>query len=152
MARNRSTGSGPFVLGVAVCHANRPLFSGSDGLSAEVGGAAFVVEEVIRVEVLAELQIAEVDVGEVHIGHIAVAEVDAFAHIATKPEVRVDGVADGLVGLHRGVAVAGQTGAGRDELTDDDVLLEALEVIDLLVQGGVGEHAGGLLEGGGGQP
>ena len=67
--------------------------------------------------------------------------------IAAQTEVRVDGVADGLVGLHRGIAVTGEAGTCRDKLTDDDVLLEALQVIDLLVQGGFGEHAGGLLEG-----
>ena len=37
-------------------------------------------------------------------------------------------------------------GAGRDETADDDVLLQALERVDLAVDGGVGEHARGLLE------
>ena len=46
----------------------------------------------------------------------------------------------------------GQDRYGRNELTDDDVLLEALQVVDLLAQGGFGKHAGGLLEGGCGQP
>ena len=51
-------------------------------------------------------------------------------------------------GLDLDAAVAAQAGAGRDELADDDVLLEAGEVVDLALDGGVGEHLGGLLEGG----
>src|SRR6185436_595731 len=39
--------------------------------------------------------------------------------------------------------------AGRDQAADDDVLLEALEGVDLAVDGGLGQHARGLLEGGG---
>src|SRR3954454_17228022 len=64
-------------------------------------------------------------------------------------------VADGRV--HRGlgllgrldpdVAVAGQTRTGRDELTDDDVLLEADERVGLGVDRRVGEDPGRLLEG-----
>src|SRR5262245_31477129 len=41
-------------------------------------------------------------------------------------------------------------GSGRNEPPDDHVLLEALERIGLAVDGGVGEHAGRLLERGGG--
>ena len=37
-------------------------------------------------------------------------------------------------------------GAGRDEVAEDDVLLEADEVVDLARQGGLGEHLGRLLE------
>ena len=40
-----------------------------------------------------------------------------------------------------------QAGAGRDELTDDDVLLEPHELVALAVQGSLGQHSGGLLEG-----
>ena len=110
---------------------------------AQIGLAAVVVQEVIRVEVIAQLQVAEVDVGEVHIGQVGVAE-GAVGAFAAQTEVRVDGVADGLVRLDHGVAVAREARTGRDELTDDDVLLEALEVVDLLGEGGFGEHAGGL--------
>src|SRR5262245_621354 len=41
----------------------------------------------------------------------------------------------------------GAAGAGRNKPSDDDVLLQALERIDLAVDGGFGEHARGLLEG-----
>jgi hypothetical protein len=37
---------------------------------------------------------------------------------------------------------------GRDQATDDDVFLQALQRVDLAVDRGLGEHAGGLLEGG----
>ena len=39
-----------------------------------------------------------------------------------------------------------RAGAGRDQPADDDVLLEAVERVDLAVDGGLGEHARGLLE------
>src|SRR5215211_3137391 len=39
-------------------------------------------------------------------------------------------------------------GAGRDQPADDDILLETVERIRLAVDGGFGEHARGLLEGG----
>src|SRR3546814_7989246 len=39
-------------------------------------------------------------------------------------------------------------GAGRDEAADDDVLLEADQAVFLAVGGRLGEHPGGLLEGG----
>ena len=44
------------------------------------------------------------------------------------------------------IAVALHAGAGGDQLTDDDVLLQADEVVHLALDGGVGEDAGGLLE------
>ena len=37
-------------------------------------------------------------------------------------------------------------GAGRDQAADDDVLLQAVERVGLAVDGGLGEHAGRLLE------
>ena len=40
------------------------------------------------------------------------------------------------------------TGTGRNEVTADDVLLEAFEVIDTTSDRGLAEHLGGLLEGG----
>src|SRR6201988_2896679 len=57
-------------------------------------------------------------------------------------------VEDQLVALHGDFADLGHrgAGAGRDQSADNDVLLEALERIDLAVDGGFGEHAGGLLE------
>src|SRR5829696_5301698 len=48
----------------------------------------------------------------------------------------------------RELAVAWQAGGRRDELADYDVLLQAGEAINLALYGGVGEDAGGLLEGG----
>src|SRR5690606_34513701 len=36
--------------------------------------------------------------------------------------------------------------AGRDQTADDDVLLEAVEAVDLALHGGFGEHARRLLE------
>ena len=44
-----------------------------------------------------------------------------------------------------------QTGSGGDQLTDDDVLLQTGQRIDLALDGGLGQHAGGLLEGCSGQ-
>src|ERR1017187_8020423 len=41
-----------------------------------------------------------------------------------------------------------QAGAGRNQAAHDHVLLQAAEVINLAVDGGFGEHARGLLEGG----
>src|SRR5580765_4954652 len=43
-------------------------------------------------------------------------------------------------------AVHHRAGAGRDQTTDNDVLLEPVERIGLAVDGGFGEHARGLLE------
>ena len=44
-----------------------------------------------------------------------------------------------------------ETGTCGDELTDDDILLQTGQRIDLALDGGLGQHAGGLLEGGGRQ-
>src|SRR6516164_1821554 len=44
-------------------------------------------------------------------------------------------------------AVHHRAGAGRDETTDDDVLLEAFERIDLAIDGGLSEDTRRLLEG-----
>ena len=49
------------------------------------------------------------------------------------------------------VAVAGKAAAGGNELADDDVLLQADEVVDLALDGGIGQHLRGLLEGRGRQ-
>src|SRR3954454_16185682 len=53
-----------------------------------------------------------------------------------------------LVALQRDFADAGHggAGAGRNQTADDDVLLQALERIDLAVDRRLGEDAGGLLE------
>src|SRR5215213_2330033 len=48
----------------------------------------------------------------------------------------------------RELAVAREAGGRRDELPDYDVLLEACEAVHLALYCGVGEDAGGLLEGG----
>src|SRR5690606_34101407 len=59
----------------------------------------------------------------------------------------------GLLGrLDLDLGVPGKTGTGRDELTDDDVLLEAEERVATTAHRGLGEHARRLLEGGGRQP
>src|SRR5579871_6279868 len=44
------------------------------------------------------------------------------------------------------VAVVLHAGSGRDEASDDDVLFQAAQVIDLAVDAGFGEHSRGLLE------
>src|SRR5450432_3596759 len=44
------------------------------------------------------------------------------------------------------VAVVLHAGAGRDEASDDDVLFQTAQVVDLAVDAGFGEHARGLLE------
>src|SRR5438552_3260026 len=57
-------------------------------------------------------------------------------------------VEDQLVALDGDFADLGHrgAGAGRDQPADNDVLLEALQRVHLAVDGGFGEHAGGLLE------
>src|SRR5690606_7613299 len=49
-------------------------------------------------------------------------------------------------GLAAALVVVGQAGAGRDQAADDDVLLEAAQGVAGASDGGLGEHAGGLLE------
>ena len=44
------------------------------------------------------------------------------------------------------------TRTGRDELADDDVLLQAEELVALAFNGSLCEHPGRLLEGGGREP
>src|SRR6202048_4040768 len=57
-------------------------------------------------------------------------------------------VEDQLVALDGDFADLGHRGAGarRDQPADNDVLLEAFQRVHLAVDGGFGEHAGGLLE------
>ena len=57
-----------------------------------------------------------------------------------------------LSGLHGDLGVARETRAGRDELTDDDVFLEAEQRIALAFHGRLRQDAGGFLEGSCGQP
>ena len=45
------------------------------------------------------------------------------------------------------VTVGVQACAGGDELTDDDVLLQAGQRVNLALDGGFGQDTGGLLEG-----
>src|SRR5215212_2881834 len=54
--------------------------------------------------------------------------------------------------LNPDIAVAIQTGAGRDQLAQDHVLLEPDQRIRLALDSSVGQHLGGLLEGGRRQP
>lgn len=51
-----------------------------------------------------------------------------------------------LGGLHRDVAVAVDTGTGRDQLADDHVFLQTVELIAAAVDRRIGQHASGLLE------
>ena len=67
-------------------------------------------------------------------------------HVAEHIHLRRDAGGDQL-----DVAVRPQAGGRRDELADDDVLFEAAELVDLALEGSVGEHLGGLLEGSGRQ-
>ena len=62
-----------------------------------------------------------------------------------------DGAALGFVHDFFGLAglVVGQAGAGRNEAADDDVFLQAAQVVALAHDGRFGEHARGFLEGGG---
>ena len=48
--------------------------------------------------------------------------------------------------LHLDIRVPVHTGTGRNEVTDDDVFLETKQVITQTANGGIGEHARGLLE------
>ena len=67
------------------------------------------------------------------------------------------GLRTGLGGLFAGNQLLGklvvrrQTRAGGDQLADDDVLLQAHQVVALALDGGLGQDLCGLLEGGGGQ-
>ena len=54
--------------------------------------------------------------------------------------------------LHRDVPVPVDAGTSRDELTDDDVLLETYELVATAVDRRIGEHTSGLLEGRGREP
>src|SRR5665213_2299555 len=55
-------------------------------------------------------------------------------------------------GLFAELLVVVQAGPGGDQLADDHVLLEAAQLVDLPGDGCLGEHPGGLLEGGRGEP
>ncbi len=60
----------------------------------------------------------------------------------------VDRARQRLGGLDLDPAVALEPGRGRDQLADDDVLLQPVEAVDLALERGVGEHLRRLLEGG----
>src|SRR6516225_8802939 len=53
-----------------------------------------------------------------------------------------------LFGLETEAPVDRHAGSGRDQVADDDVLLQAAEVVHLALDRGLGEHPRGLLEGG----
>ena len=55
-------------------------------------------------------------------------------------------------GLNLNIVVASQTGTSRNQLTDNDVLLQAKQRVGLSLHCGLSKHAGGLLEGCGRQP
>src|SRR5690606_19917324 len=73
------------------------------------------------------------------------------------PQFRAEGLGDLPVMVGQGrlparlllapaLRVVRQARAGRDQPADDDVLLQAPELVPLAVDAGLGEHAGGLLE------
>src|SRR6478609_2767719 len=96
-----------------------------------------VAREVVRREAV------EVDVAQVGVAVRAVRGEDA---------VGVPLALGLLRRLDRDVAVLRKTGSGGDELSDDDVLLEADERVALALHGRLREDAGGLLERRGRQP
>src|SRR5438874_809527 len=51
-----------------------------------------------------------------------------------------------LVLLEEDLAIGRHAGTGRDEAADDDVLLEAAQVVDAAGDGGLRQYARGLLE------
>ncbi len=52
-------------------------------------------------------------------------------------------------GFEADLAVVVEAGAGRDDVAHDDVFLEAAQIINAGAGGGLGQHAGGVLEGSG---
>src|ERR1044072_5437682 len=66
-------------------------------------------------------------------------------------QVVVAGRFDRHCGLDRERAVVLQAGRGGGQLADDDVLLEANEFVPFALECRIGEHLGGLLEGGRGK-
>ena len=60
----------------------------------------------------------------------------------------VDAAGERLGRLDLDPPVALQTGGSRDQLADDDVLLETVEAIDLALERRVGQNLRRLLEGG----
>src|SRR6185503_2154342 len=60
----------------------------------------------------------------------------------------VDAAGERLRRLDLDRAVALEARRRRDQLPDDDVLLQAGQAVDLALERGVGQHLGGLLEGG----
>src|SRR6185312_3282942 len=50
------------------------------------------------------------------------------------------------VDVHRHLLVRAEARTGRDEAAHDDVLLQTAQVVDLALDGSLGEHLGGLLE------
>ena len=63
----------------------------------------------------------------------------------------VDAAGQRLGRLDLDPAVALEPGRGRDQLADDDVLLEPVEPVDLALERRIGQHLRRLLEGGGRQ-
>src|SRR6478609_2487284 len=95
--------------------------------------------------VVAEVQVLERD--RLAGAHAERREVDLVV-----AEARVELRLRLLGGLDLDLGVPGKTGTGRDELTDDDVLLEAEQRVATTAHRRLGEHAGRLLEGGGREP
>ena len=73
--------------------------------------------------------------------------IDAWRETLDEAEQVLQGrLGGGLVLLEVDVAVGVHAGAGGDEAADDDVLLEAAQVVDAAGDGRFGEDARGLLE------
>src|SRR4029079_725310 len=94
------------------------------------------------------------EAGRVVVGRPALPVLEERVELATEVFERLAG--QGLEGrtplaLLARRHVRRRTRPGRDELADDDVLLEADEVVLGAVDGGLGQHPGRLLEGGRGE-
>ncbi len=63
--------------------------------------------------------------------------------------LRNDGLAAYPLLVDPPLLVIGETGTRGDEAADDDVLLQAIEPVQRTPHGGLCEHTGRLLEGGG---
>src|SRR5215210_2424271 len=126
-------------------------------LAVVVGARAFAQVRADVVEAAAARAEARVDL--VELGRVEGRTEALQALAVVEPELRgevvaleqadvVDAAGQRLRRLDLDRAVALEPGGGRDQLADDDVLLQAREAVDLALERRVGEHLGGLLEGG----
>lgn len=83
------------------------------------------------------MALSEFSVG--HVGH--------FRSFLTGHRGEVEGIFDVVLTADHNALVGAETCTCGDEVTADDVLLHALEIVDLAVDGSFVEDLGGLLEG-----